>query len=207
MDYFYRGLCLQSARSDYDGALKDFNTALGMDVPATNRISLIQTMYQAYSTKGDFDNAIKFYNDYLVAKGNPSANDYNSLARMYLKHAEEVPDAEKEQWMMKADQTYGEAIEKFPANAEYLNILRARLNATMDADMTKGLAKPYYEAAANMLEAKGNLEAGEKSRLVECYRYLGWFYNEKADREKCQSYWRKVKEFDPTNTEADQFLK
>ena len=37
-------------------------------------------------------------------------------------------------------------------------------------------------------------------------RYLGWYYNEKADKATCQSYWRKVKELDPTNTEADQFL-
>ena len=206
MDHFYHGLCLQSARSDYDAAIKEFVTAKGMDVPASNRVSLIQTIYQAYSSNGDFDNAIKYYNEYLAAKGNPSANDYNSLAKMYLKHAEEVPEAEKMQWMMKADETYGESIQKFPANAEFLNILRGRLNATIDADMSKGLAKPYYEAAAGMLVAKGNLEAGEKARLVECYRYLGWYYNEKADKEQCQSYWRKVKELDPSNTEADQFL-
>jgi tetratricopeptide (TPR) repeat protein len=206
MDHFYHGLSMQSARSDFDGAISAFKTALSMDVPAANRVSLIQSIYQAFSTKGDFDNAIKYYNDYLAAKGNPSANDYNSLAKMYIKHAEEVPEAEREQWMMKADATYGEAIAKFPANAEYLNILRGRLNATIDADMTRGLAKPYYEAAAGLLEAKGNLEAGEKTRLVECYRYLGWYYNEKADKEQCQSYWRKVKELDPSNTEADQFL-
>jgi len=206
MDHFYHGLSMQSARSDFDGAISAFKTALSMDVPAANRVSLIQSIYQAFSTKGDFDNAIKYYNDYLAAKGNPSANDYNSLAKMYIKHAEEVPEAEREQWMMKADATYGEAIAKFPANAEYLNILRGRLNATIDADMTRGLAKPYYEAAAGLLEAKGNLEAGEKARLVECYRYLGWYYNEKADKEQCQSYWRKVKELDPSNTEADQFL-
>jgi len=207
MDHFYHGLCLQSARSDYDGAIKEFITAKGMDVPASNKVSLIQTIFQAYSANGDFDNAIKYYNEYMTAKGTPSANDYNSLAKMYLKHAEEVPEAEKMQWMMKADETYGEAIAKFPANAEFLNILRGRLNATMDPDMSKGLAKPYYEAAAGMLEAKGNLEAGETARLVECYRYLGWYYNEKADKAQCQSYWRKVKELDPSNTEADQFLK
>lgn len=207
MDHFYHGLSLQSARSDYDAAIEKFKTALSMDVPASNKLSLIQTLYTAYSSKGDFDNAIKYYNEYLSAKGNPNANDYNSLARMYLKHAEEVADAEKEQWMMKADATYGEAIQKFPANAEYLNILRARLNATIDADMSRGLAKPYYEAAAGMLEAKANREAGENNRLIECYRYLGWYYNEKADKAQCQNYWRKVKELDPTNTEADQFLK
>ena len=206
MDHFYHGLSLQSARSDYDAAIEKFKTALSMDVPASNKLSLIQTLYSAYSAKGDFDNAIKYYNEYLAAKGNPNANDYNSLARMYLKHAEEVPAAEKEQWQMKADATYGEAIQKFPGNAEYLNILRARLNATIDADMSRGLAKPYYEAAASMLEAKANLEAGEKTRLIECYRYLGWYYNEKADKAQCQNYWRKVKELDPANTEADQFL-
>ena len=206
MDYFYRGLCHQNAVSDFDAALKDFNTALTMDIPAENKVNLIQTIYQTYSSKGDFENAIKYYNEYLTAKGDPTALDYNSLAKMYLKHAEEVPEAEKMQWMMKADETYGEAIAKFPANAEFLNILRGRLNATIDADMSKGLAKPYYEAAAGMLEAKGNLEAGEKARLVECYRYLGWYYNEKADKAQCQSYWRKVKELDPENTEADQFL-
>lgn len=206
MDHFYHGLCLQGARNDYDGAIDKFKTALGMEVPANNRISLIQSIYQAYSAKGDFDNAIKFYNDYLTAKGNPTANDYNSLARMYTKHAEEVPAAEKEQWLMKADATYGEAIAKFPANAEYLNILRARLNAGIDADMTRGLAKPYYEAAANILAAKADRSDAETTRLVECYRYLGWYYNEKSDKATCQSYWRKVKELDPTNTEADQFL-
>jgi tetratricopeptide (TPR) repeat protein len=206
MDHFYRGLALQSARSDYDAAISEFTTAMNMEVPASNKLSLIQTLYSAYSAKGDFDNAIKFYNEYLAAKGNPSANDYNSLARMYLKHAEEVPEAEQKQWQMKADQTYGEAIQKFPANAEYLNILRARLNATIDADMSQGLAKPYYEAAAGLLQAKANLEAGEKTRLIECYRYLGWYYNEKGDKAQCQNYWRKVKELDPTNAEADQFL-
>ncbi len=206
MDHFYHGLCLQSARSDYDGAIAEFKNALGMDVPASNKVSLIQSIYSAYSAKGDFDNAIKYYNEYLAAKGNPSANDYNSLARMYLKHAEEVPEAEKKQWQMKADATYGEAIQKFPANAEYLTILRARLNATIDADMSQGLAKPYYESAAQMLEAKANREAAETTRLVECYRYLGWYYNEQKDRDKSQSYWRKVKELDPSNTEADQFL-
>ena len=206
MDHFYHGLCLQSANNDYDAAIQKFKTALSMEVPASNKISLIQTIYSAYSAKGDFDNAIKYYNEYLAAKGNPNANDYNSLARMYTKHAEEVPEAEKEQWLMKADATYGEAIQKFPANAEYLNILRARLNAGIDADMTRGLAKPYYEAAANILQAKADRSAAETTRLVECYRYLGWYYNEKADKEQCQSYWRKVKELDPTNTEADQFL-
>ena len=206
MDHFYKGLCLQSAKNDYDAAIASFQTSLGMEVPASNKVSLIQTIYSAYSAKGDFDNAIKYYNEYLNAKGNPNANDYNSLARMYLKHAEEVPETEREQWQMKADTTYGEAIQKFPGNAEYLNILRARLNATIDADMSRGLAKPYYENAASMLEAKANREAAETTRLVECYRYLGWYYNEKADKEKCQNYWRKVKELDPTNTEADQFL-
>ena len=95
MDHFYRGLALQSARSDYDAAISEFTTAMNMEVPASNKLSLIQTLYSAYSAKGDFDNAIKFYNEYLAAKGNPSANDYNSLARMYLKHAEEVPEAEQ----------------------------------------------------------------------------------------------------------------
>ncbi len=205
MDNFYYGLTLQK-KGDIDAALAQYHEANAKEVPANNRTSLIQSIYQAYSSKGDFDNAIKYYNQYLEAKGSRTASDYNSLASMYKKHADEVPETEKLQWLQKADEVYAEAAVKFASAEEFFLVQRGRLNATIDADMSKGLAKPHYERASQILEAKADRDDAETKRLIECYRYLGWYYNEQANKEQCQNYWRKVKALDPSNTEADQFL-
>ncbi|MBQ8711481.1 MAG: hypothetical protein IJ551_01460 [Prevotella sp.] len=206
MDYFYHGLGLREGPKNYDAAIEKFNSALAI-AEKKDHANIIQSIYMAYSAKNDFDNALTYYNKYIEAKGNPSASDYSSLASMYLKRAESAADADKKSWMLKADAVYGEAIQKFPENEEYLSILRARLNASMDPELKEGLAKPYYERAAAILVANNARTPRETERLVECYRYLGWYYNEQANKEMCQSYWRKVLELDPANTEAEQFLK
>lgn len=42
-----------------------------------------------------------------------------------------------------------------------------------DPESTEGLAKPYYEAALNLLEKKAD---ASKALIIECESYLGYYH-------------------------------
>ena len=80
---------------------------------------------------------------------------------------------ERKQALMSADSTFHAIAEAAPDS--YLgNFWRARANSALDPETTQGLAKPFYEEVAALLESKN--DPHYNSALVECYSYLGYYY-------------------------------
>jgi tetratricopeptide (TPR) repeat protein len=86
------------------------------------------------------------------------------------------------------------------------NLLKARcINyQKLDADQSKGLAKPYYEKFT-LLVTPENADKYKK-QLTECYLYLGGYYALKNDVPQAHAAWRKVLELEPENKKAKDGL-
>ena len=121
---------------------------------------------------------------------------------------------ERKQALMSADSVFHAIAEAAPDS--YLgNFWRARANSALDPETTQGLAKPFYEEVAALLESKN--DPHYNSALVECYSYLGYYYllaienpalkaEAKANKDKSIEYWNKILAIDPANATAKRAL-
>ena len=92
---------------------------------------------------------------------------------------------------------------KFPDH--YLGYLSsARTNSALDPETTEGLAKPYYEKALEVMLPSQN---ERKAEILECYRYLGYYYYVKNELVQSKTFWNKVLEIDPTDAVSLQVIK
>ena len=115
---------------------------------------------------------------------------------------------------MAADSVFHSIAEAAPDS--YLgNFWRARANSALDPETTLGLAKPFYEEVATLLESKN--DPHYNSALIECYSYLGYYYllaienpalkaEAMANKEKSKEYWNKILAIDPANATAKRAL-
>ncbi|RZK39916.1 MAG: tetratricopeptide repeat protein [Hymenobacter sp.] len=92
------------------------------------------------------------------------------------------------------------------AKADYVPayIARAKVNAAMDPDGSKGSAKPYYEKYIELGSAD---PAKYKAGLVESYDYLGAYYAQKSDKASAKANFEKALAVDPTDDFATKSLK
>ena len=81
---------------------------------------------------------------------------------------------------------------------------RARANAGLDPESTKGLAKPYYEKYLTMAAAD---PTKYQSGIVEANGYLGYYNLKQNDKAAATTYYQKVLELDPTNQDAINAMK
>lgn len=135
------------------------------------------------------------------------SNDFLTLTRDYYFAALANPltaTSTKEDTLKRVDyaQKADEAMQKMmELNTTYLsaNLWRARANALIDADKTKGLAVPFYE---KFIEVAVVDKEKNKRELVESYLYLGLTnlaYALVKDEQKGNDYFNKVLELDPEN--------
>ncbi len=83
-------------------------------------------------------------------------------------------------------------------------IARAKVNTFIDADGSKGSAKPYYEKYIEL----GNADPAKyKSGLVESYDYLGAYYAQRNDKASAKTNFEKALAIDPTDDFATKSLK
>mgnify|MGYP002131462864 CR=1 FL=1 len=105
--------------------------------------------------------------------------------------------------VLKADSTFKSMSVKFPDH--YLGYLSsARTNSALDPETTEGLAKPYYEKALEVMLPSQN---ERKAEILECYRYLGYYYYVKNELVQSKTFWNKVLEIDPTDAVSLQVIK
>ena len=136
----------------------------------------------------------------------PSAFDFAGLGTIYQKQASSLQGEEQVAALKNADAVYAKLAEVHPNQIDFSNFMRARINSTLDPETTEGMAKPFYEALATSLAANTNRDNTDNIRLVEAYRYLGYYYLVKDDKENANIYWNKVLEIDPENETAKQAL-
>lgn len=205
-DYTYYGTALKNAKQ-YDKAIEMFQNAANENKDNKEQLNIARkNLADAYVAKEDYATGINYYNEYLSNIEKPSAFDFAGLGTIYQKQASSLQGEEQVASLKNADAVYAKLAEVHPNQIDFSNFMRARINSTLDPETTEGLAKPFYEALATSLAANTNRDNTDNIRLVEAYRYLGYYYLVKDDKENANIYWNKVLEIDPENETAKQAL-
>ena len=205
-DYTYYGTALKNAKQ-YDKAIEMFQNAANENKDNKEQLNIARkNLADAYVAKEDYATGINYYNEYLSNIEKPSAFDFAGLGTIYQKQASSLQGEEQVAALKNADAVYAKLAEVHPNQIDFSNFMRARINSTLDPETTDGLAKPFYEALATSLAANTNRDNTDNIRLVEAYRYLGYYYLVKDDKENANIYWNKVLEIDPENETAKQAL-
>lgn len=205
-DYTYYGNAL-SGNKEYAKAIEMYKKALEQEIDNKDkRAGVIKQLSEGYMENKDYTNAIKYYQDFLNTISTVSANDMAGLAQIYVQYADSLEGEPRMENFKKAEKVYMDLEQKFPDAVEYATFMRARVNSYMDPETKEGLAKPYYEKLAGMIEQRAEKDAADKARLVECYRYLGYYNLLKDDKATADTFWNKILEIDPENPIAKQAL-
>lgn len=202
LDYRYYGY-LMAALKKYNEAVVQFEKAVEMDSTQT---SLYKEISAAYEEGKDYKKAIEAYKKYLATlEADKITPDVQfQLGKLHYGLAT-LPDslaATKEERIesLKAADAVFETVAKVVPDSYMGAFWRARANSALDPETTLGLAKPFYEDAAKLLESKN--EARFNSLLVECYSYLGYYYYVANKMAESKEYWNKILAIDPTNANA-----
>ena len=185
-----------------------FKKALDQEFDSKDKkAGVIKTLSDALSSQEKYDEAIKYYNDYLAAYSTPTATDHAGLPQLYYYKASKETGADMIASLKKADELYGKLAEKYPDAIEYATFWRARVNNAMDNEQKDALAKPHYEKLIELYSSRTELNNADKSRLKESYLYLISYYARIADdMAKAKECAEKLIQIDPENAVAKQVL-
>jgi len=202
MDYTYYGNALNGLKRP-DEAIKAYEQALGMEFDNNDKkAGVIKQLAEAYKQKDDFDNAIKYHQEYMNTVSKSGANDIAGLAQLYVSKAASVPAAEQRAYFEKAIAEYG----KITTDPEFAAFMSARVANYMDPELKEGLAKPFYEKLVSLITSKSEKENTDAPRLKQSYWYLASYYMMNNDDAKAKEYWQKLLEIDPENENAKKAL-
>ena len=208
LDYLYHGTLLDALK-DYNNAVISLEKAYEMN---KDRTEVLRQISSSYEGAEKYEEAIDAFNKYVATlpEEQKTPDLTFEVGRLYYAEgttADSVnytPEMKKEA-LLQADSAFAKLAELVPDN--YLgNFWRARTNSALDPETTEGLAKPYYEQVAAMLEEKAKTEPRYNRTIIECYRYLGYYYLVTEDYEKSKEYWNKILTIDPDDAIATKAL-
>ena len=194
---------------DYNNAVISLEKAYEMN---KDRTEVLRQISSSYEGAEKYEEAIDAFNKYVATlpEEQKTPDLTFEVGRLYYAEgttADSVnytPEMKKEA-LLQADSAFAKLAELVPDN--YLgNFWRARTNSALDPETTEGLAKPYYEQVAAMLEEKAKTEPRYNRTIIECYRYLGYYYLVTEDYEKSKEYWNKILTIDPEDAIATKAL-
>jgi tetratricopeptide (TPR) repeat protein len=164
-----------------------------------------------------------YYNMYIEAMdGEADTKDYYTMGTYLYKAATAIvrdttvdslhAAGKASEYLVKADTTFGIITARIPDNT--LGFLyRSRVNASLDPETSKGLAKPHYEALLALILLKENPAQTYRRELLEIYQYLSYYYYlqfdaDGKDEDKAQviAYSNKILELNPNNAIAKQLI-
>lgn len=207
LDYMYYGHLLDALKK-YDEAVVQYEKAIELDSTKTDLYQNISTVYEQ---KNDYKKAIDAYKKYITSldKEKQTVDLQYQLGRLYYgagTHADSLSTtdaADRKHALVKADSVFAVVAEVNP-DSYVGNFWRARSNSALDPETTDGLAKPFYEKVATLLE--GKKDARYNSVLIECYSYLGYYYLVTDKLPESKEYWNKILAIDPANATAKKAL-
>ena len=208
LDYLYHGTLLEALKM-YDEAAVSLEKAYEMN---KERNEVLKQISSSYEGAGKYPEAIAAFNKYVETLPEEQRTPDLTLELGQLYYAEGTtadtvnytPEMKKEA-LLRADSAFAKLAELVPDN--YLgNFWRARTNSALDPETTEGLAKPYYEQVAAMLVEKAKTEPRYNRYIIECYRYLGYYYLVTEDYEKSKEYWNLILTIDPEDATATKAL-
>ena len=206
LDYRYYGALLD-AQKQYLGAVDQYKKALELD---TAQVELWANISEAYENNNDYAQAIDAYKKYcetLAPEENTMQNTFQ-LGRLYYSEGTSTDSVKvtlemRAAALQEADTIFAQVAIAAPES--YLgNFWRARTRSAMDPETTAGLAKPFYEKELEMMLAKN--DARYNSSIIECYRYLGYYFLLQSDYPASKDYWNKILALDPENELAKRAL-
>ena len=171
-DHFYTALIYQALEdkanmyAHYDKALELVN-----DQSMIKRWAILKSVSDSYLKEKEFENAIKYYEQYLACKPNLNFDDEEGMANIYSKYGDADP-AKKKEMTSKAIEIFGTLAEKYPIQVVYATFMRASLNNKLDDNMKNSLAKPDYQKVVELLANKADRSKGEDTMLKTSYHYL-----------------------------------
>jgi tetratricopeptide (TPR) repeat protein len=186
-DYEYYGKLLSKTGKD-SLAVINLRKAIELD---TNKSELFGEIGNIHFLAKKYKDAADMYTQKIAHNG-PAAADYLVLGKAYY----------FDKQYAKADTVFTKFVALLP-NSPNGYFWRARANAYLDIDLSKGLAKPHYE---KYIELTKDTEKYKKE-LSEAYSSLGAYYMQRKDKINADIAWKKVKELDPSNKEVDEYLK
>jgi tetratricopeptide (TPR) repeat protein len=201
-DYEYYGRIL-SKNNQHAKATENLQKAVDM---APEKVELYQELASAYAKSGNYDKAVEVYNK-KREKLAPSNADFYYIGNIYMQAADDAAKAgnkaKSTELFKKADETYANVTTSNPTYA-YGHLWRARANANMDLESTKGLAKPHYEEFIKLASAEPEKY---KKDLAEANNYLAYHHFViKPNRDEAKKYYQEVLKYDPANEQAKTAL-
>lgn len=199
-DYSYYGNALNGAKK-HDEAIAAYKQALTMEFDSSDKkAGVVKQLADAYKGIDDYENAVKYYDQYLKDVSHASLTDYADLGRLYLQYADTQEGDAKMDKLKKADEIYADLAVKNEDAKEYSLFWRARVNTMMDPDSKEGLAKPFYEELASIIGPKAEKDKADTARLVESCRYLiNYYVNVTTDTDKAKEYAQLLLSVEPEN--------
>lgn len=204
-DHFYTALIYQ-ALEDKDNMYAQYDKALELvnDSSMIKRHAILKSVSDSYLKDQAFENAIKYYQDYLACKPELNSDDQEGLARIYSKFAD-ADETRKAELIGKAVEAYKAMGEKFPIQQIYAAYQCATMNNKLDKTGEKGLAKPDYMRVVELLENKANRDNSENTMLKYSYHYLmsnAFLYGK--NKPLAKEYANKILAIDPEYAPAQQ---
>ena len=204
-DHFYTALIYQ-ALEDLENMYIHYDKALELvnDSSMIKRHAILKSVADSYLKDQQFDNAIKYYNEFLACKPDLNSDDMEGLAKIYSKYAD-ADEARKTELVGKAIDAYKAMADKFPIQSIYAAYQCATMNNKLDKTGEKGLAKPDYQKVVELLESKANRDNSENTMLKYSYHYLmsnAFLYGK--NKALAKEYANKILAIDPEYAPAQQ---
>ena len=212
LDYVYYGRLLIKSKQDSLGTIQ-LVKALVMD---SSKVELYDDLARSYSRQKKFQQSNDAYKKMLVTDPANQQNIFYQIGRNYYFMAEDTlagyDSLQRISYYNQADSNFKLVTELSPES--YVGFIwRGRVHSRLDPETSIGLAKPDYEQALAIIE-KGDASKTPKL-LIECYRYLAFYYYLEADKlkptepEQAQfnmdnsiNYWEKILALDPADAQA-----
>ena len=196
-DHFYTALIYQALDekenmyAQYDKALELVN-----DSSMIKRWAILKSVSDSYLKDQEFENAIKYYEQFIACKPDMNFDDHEGLATIYSKYGDAVPE-KKLDMMNRAISLYKTLAEKYPIQEIYATYMRAGLNNKLDDNMKNSLAKSDYQKVIELLGDKSDRSKGEDLMLKTSYHYMMFnsYINKKVADAK--NYADKILAIDP----------
>ena len=205
-DHYYAAL-IHEALGDKTNAKTSYHKALDLvsDSSMIKRHDILKTLSESHQKDNDFDNAIKYYQEFLTTKPEVKVDDYEALAGIYTKYAENTEDARKTEIIGKAIGVYNDIAEKYPVQKAYCTYKIAEMkNKWLDNNMEKRVAKADYQQVVDLLSAKADRSKSENTMLKYSLHYLmfGSYLDKKIPDAK--AYAEKILAIDPEYKPAQE---
>jgi len=211
LDYRYYGQALSQTKQ-YDLAIVQYKKAIESD---SSHVELWKDISDMYISKNEYTNAITSYNNYLnsLTDDKKTSDVYYDLGKLYYSYGTSTDSVSKgktdsialvrKNALIKADSIFAKVVSLEPTNYRGYR-WRALTNFSLDPETTQGLAKPFYEQTLTIVEAKADVRYNQV--IIECSRYLGYYYYLKKDYTQSKVYWNKILTIEPTNDIANKAI-